>query len=522
MTTITRRALITNAGKGALALGAFGLLGACATSPSNPSAASSGGPPIHGGTLRAALTGGSVSDSCDPNRLVSNPDWCRATNMYESLVWMDANAQVYNRLAEDMWPNEDATVWTIRLRSGITFHNGKSLAADDLIFSINRIVNPASPGDASTALVGIIPDEIKKLDDLTISVPFDRPYSTLRESLATNVTVYVIPVGFDPKKPIGTGPFKLESFTPGRQTVMTRNENYWNSPFPYLDKIIITDYPDETSQVNALLSNQADVVNLLSQATLRAVTGAGRQVLISEGGGWNPFTMRVDTAPFDDVRVRQAFRLAVDRQAMLDTVFGGYGTIGNDIFGIWSPDYDRSIPQREHDPDQAKWLLKQAGRSDLTTTLVTGDIAQGSRNMAQLFAQQAGDIGVNVKLRNVTVTDFYGPSYKEWVFAQDYWYYKPYLTQVSQATLPSSHYNETHFDNPRYNDLYKQALATLDVGLRGEIAHEMQMIDYTEGGYIIPFFPPVFDGLASNVHGAVESKTGGSFNNWDFAHFWKS
>ena len=200
----------------------------------------------------------------------------------------------------------------------------------------------------------------------------------------------------------------------------------------------MTDYADETSQVNSLLSGQVDVVNLLSQATLGTVTGSGKKVVISPGGGWNPFTMRVDAAPFDDVRVRQAFRFAVDREKMLQAVFGGHGTLGNDIFAIWAPEYDRSIPQRTFDPEQAKSLLKAAGQSNLSIQLVTGDIAQGVVNMAEVFVSQAAAAGIKVQLRQVTVTDFYGPNYLKWVFAQDFWYYQPYFAQANQATLPGS------------------------------------------------------------------------------------
>ncbi|MFZ0382439.1 MAG: ABC transporter substrate-binding protein [Solirubrobacteraceae bacterium] len=529
MTPITRRRLLENAAKGGLAVGAGGLIAACGSSGSSSSTAATtgsstaaAGTPKHGGTLRAGLTGGSSSDTADPNTIVNNTDYARAALLYEGLVWLNADAQQYNRLAEEMTPNKDATVWTIRLRPGVTFHNGKDVTADDLIFSINRVINPKSPGEAANALSGINAAGMKKIDNLTISVPFAKPYSTFPESLANNITVYVLPVGFDPKNPIGTGPFKMSQFTPGQQTVLTRFENYWNAPLPYLNEIIMTDYSDETSQVNALLSGQVDVVNLLSQDTIGTVTGSGKKVVISDGGGWNPFTMRVDQAPFTDVRVRQAFRLAVDREAMLKTVFGGHGTLGNDIFGIWAPEYDHSIPQRAYDPEQAKSLLKAAGQDNLAITLVTGDIAQGVINMAQVYAQQAAPAGIKANLRQVTVTDFYGPNYLKWTFAQDYWYYSPYFPQVNQATLPGSPFNETHFDNPKYISLYNQALATLDVGMRQEIAHEMQMIDYNEGGYIIPFFPAVIDGFAPNVNGILQSKTGSSFNNWDFEHVWLS
>ncbi len=527
MNPITRRTLLQDTAVGGLALGTGGLLAACGSSSSSSSASgsqsgSSSATPKHGGTLHAGLTGGSSSDTLDPNSPVNNTDYARVANLYDSLVWLTSDAQVEYRLAEAMVPNKDATVWTVHLRKAVTFHNGKPLTADDLIYTIKRIVNPKSPGEAANAFHHLDVSGLKAVDTHTVTIPFTTPYSTFVQSLANGITAYVVPIGFNPKKPIGTGPFKYVSFTPGQQSVFARNENYWNSPLPYLDQLIMTDYSDETSQVNALLSGQVDVINLLSQETVGTVTGSGKKVVISPGGGWNPFTMRVDQAPFNDVRVRQAFRYAVDREKMLQTVFGGHGTIGNDLFSIWSSEYDHSIPQRPYDPEKAKSLLKQAGHSNLSIQLVTGDIAQGVVNMAQVYAQQAAASGINVKLRQITPTDYYGPNYLKWLFGQDYWYYQPYFAQVNQATLPNSPFNETHFNNSKYNNLYQQAQSITDESKRIEIAHEMQMIDYNEGGYIIPFFPPVIDGYAPNVNGIVTSKLGASFNQWDFEHMWLS
>ena len=201
-------------------------------------------------------------------------------------------------------------------------------------------------------------------------------------------------------------------------------------------------------------------------------------------------------------------RLLVDRQQMLDLVFGGFGTLGNDVFGIWAPEYDHSLPQRHQDIDQAKSLLKAAGAEGLHVTLVTSDIAQGTVLAAQVFAQQASEAGVSVSVDDVTVNEFYGTNYLKWPFAQDYWFYNFYLPQVSLATLPSAPFNETHWDNARYNSLYAQAIATVDPALRTEIAQEMQRIEYDQGGYIIPFFPPVIDGFGANVGGLVPSKIG--------------
>ncbi len=253
---------------------------------------------------------------------------------------------------------------------------------------------------------------------------------------------------------------------------------------------------------------------------ISTVESGGAKVVVSHAGGFTPFTVRVDQAPFDDVRVRQAFRLIANRPQMDAVVFEGHGTLGNDIFSPYDPEYDRSIPQRHQDINKAKSLLAAAGREGLTVELVTSDIAQGTIAVAQVFAQQASAANVTVNLRQVTVTEFYGSNYLKWSFAQDYWYYSSYLPQVGQATLPGSPFNETHFDNARYNTLYREAVATLDQAKQADIVHEMQQIDWTEGGYIIPYFPPVIDGHGAKVQGVVPSETGLSLNSYGFRSMW--
>lgn len=407
------------------------------------------------------------------------------------------------------------------LRSGVEFHDGRELTARDVIYTFQQIFNPKAPGAAAAGLSPIDVANIKALDRYTVLLFCKTPFATLREALSIPGYSDIIPVGFNPRHPVGTGPFRYVSFTPGQQSVFERFPNYWQSGKPYLDRVVITDYSDETSQVNALLAGQADVANLLTADVLSEIQSSGSTAaLISPGGGWNPFTMRVDLAPFSDVRVRQALRPVVNRKEMLDTVFGGYGTLGNDVFGIWAPDYDHSPPQREQDIEQAKALLRQAGHSKLTLQLVTADIAQGAVKSAEVLAEQAAAAGVTINLNHVTVTDFFGSSYLKWPFAQDYWYYNFYLPQVALATLPTAPFNETHFNDPTYNRLYAEAVATVDPLKRRELAYEMQRIDYTQGGYIIPVFPPVIDGYSKRVHGLVKSKTGLSLNSYQFGDLW--
>ena len=156
----------------------------------------------------------------------------------------------------------------------------------------------------------------------------------------------------------------------------------------------------------------------------------------------------------------------------------------------------------------------------MSIDLVTADIAQGTSLVAQVFAQQAKGAGVNVNLDQPTVSNFFGPNYLKWTFAQDFWGYYPYLPMVAFETLPSSPYNETHWDNPRYNQLFAAASSTVDATKRAEISHEMQEIDYNSGGLIIPYFPPAIDGYAKNINGIQKSKVGRPLGNFNWSSIW--
>lgn len=521
--TTSRREFLRTVGVGAAVIGAGGVLAACgASSGSSPATtqAPGAGTPKRGGTLRAALSGGGTSDTLNPLAPVDNVDFARIAQLFDPLAVVDKDGGIELRLAAEITPNADATAWTIRLRPGVTFHDGKDLTADDVIYTFQQMLNPKAPSPTAAQLTPVDLAGIRKLDRLTVKVPCTTPFATFVEVLAEPPGQGVIPVGFDVKRPVGTGPFKFESFSPGVQSTFSRNDHYWQSGLPYFDSVVISDYADETSQVNALNGGQADVIDLLSAASIATVKSGGGSLVISQGGAWTPFTMRVDQPPFNDVRVRQAMRLLVDRPQMRELVFGGYGLLGNDVFAIIDPAYDHQLPQRHQDLAQAKHLLKQAGRENLTVTLTTSPITAGAVSLAQVFAQQARSAGVTVDIQQVTVTDFYGPNYLKWIFAQDFYYYNPYFPQVSISTLANSPYNECHFDDARYTSLYGQGLATVDDSKRYAIAHEMQLIDYEQGGYLIPFFAPTIDATAANVRGAYPSKTGLSFDKFNFKQMW--
>jgi peptide/nickel transport system substrate-binding protein len=517
---LTRRQAFQASLAGVATLGLSGGLAACGGSSSSTSTTTSGGKPVYGGTLKAGLTEGSTSDTVDPLFPLTLPDYCRIRALYDALCIYGSDGRIQLQLAEFMEPNSTATSWTIRVRKGVLFHDGTELTADDVLFTLQRIANPKKPGEGQGEIVALNLAAATKLDKYTLRIPTHAPFSILPGVLA-GYYFNIVPVGFDKAHPVGTGPFKFVSFTPGVQSTFVRNPHYWVSGQPYADTLVVTNYPDETSQVNAMLSGQVNLINNLTADQIPTLAGNGHNTLISPGGGWNPFVMRVDQSPWTDVRVRQALRLVVNRPQMLDLVFGGHGRVANDIFGPWDPEYDHSLPQRVQDIDQAKSLLKSAGRSGLSVTLITGDIAQGTLKSAQVLAQQASSAGVTINLQNTNTATYFGPNFTKWNFAQDYWNGYSYLVQVAQVTGPSASIDETHFSNPRYNTLFNQAVATVDEAKQTEIAHEMQVIDYNEGGYIIPFFPPIIDGYASTIHGLVPTiTTGVSFNNYDFRSVW--
>jgi peptide/nickel transport system substrate-binding protein len=253
---LSRRDFMKTAATGSLAIGSASLLSACGVNAAAITAPvhRASGPPKRGGTLRAAITGGSSADTLDPLSSVSNADFARVNNLFEPLLGLTPDAQPVFVLADELTPNATATEWVLRLKPGITFHNGKSLTADDVIYTFRTVLNPKAPAAAAAGLASIDAKGMAKLDPLTVRIPCRTPFATLHQALAIPTYSDVIPVGFNPKAPVGTGPFKLQSFTPGVQSTFVRYGNYWQTGVPYLDQVVITDYTDQTSQVNALLS----------------------------------------------------------------------------------------------------------------------------------------------------------------------------------------------------------------------------------------------------------------------------
>jgi peptide/nickel transport system substrate-binding protein len=502
-------------------VGTGGVLAACGGSSSSGAGTSTSpaaaGKAKAGGDLKVGLTGGSGADTLDPHKGLTYLDTARAQCLYQPLLQLNTAAQTEFVLAEDISPHGSTAEWVISLRRGVTFHNGKPLTADDVIFTLRRILSEKLTG--STPLGPVDAKGLKALDQHTVLVPMTSPYGSFVDQLAYWYYLYIVPNGFNPKQPNGTGPFKYQSFTPGQRSVFVKNPTYWKSGLPYANSITIIDFSDSASLQNALTTGVIQGAGALEGPQMAVLkTTSGVQTVVSRTGAITPFTMRVDQAPFSDVNVRQAMRLLVDRPQLISSALNGDATVGSDVFSPYDPDFDSAL-HRSQDIAKAKFLLKKAGHENLAVQLVTSAVATGTVAMATVLQQQAKAAGVTINLKTVDPTTFFGPNYLHWTFSQDFYNYSPYLAQVAQSMLPTSPFNETHMSQAHYGSLYHQANVTADPAVRKQIKHEMQLIDFNEGGYIIPAFIDALDAYSTKITGYSAAKVGQPLSDFDFEHF---
>jgi peptide/nickel transport system substrate-binding protein len=510
---LTRRQVLASG----VAITAGGLLAACGGSSSSAgSSRASSGTLNSGGSLRVGGTGGGAKDTIDAHLPVSDVDSMRVWNLYEPLNIRSQNFKTQEMMvAESIEPAYGkADTWVVTIRPGIEFHNGKTVTPDDVIFSLQRILDKKNPKVGAASIGYIDATAIKKHGKNQVLIPLRYANAGFLDDIGQYFNA-IVPVGYDPAKPVGTGAFMYESFTAGQQSVFKKFPNYWQHGKPYVDTLTIIDFTDDTARVNALLGGQVDAIDNLPTGQIQQVRGnSSLKVLISQTGQWQPFTMRIDQAPFSDVRVRQAMRLIVNRPQMVEQVLSGQGRIANDMYSPFDPAFDSSLPQRAQDIDQAKSLLKAAGHAGLSVQLVTAPVFNGVVQAAEVFAQQASAAGVKVSLRRLDTGTFYGSNYLKWTFAQDFWATREYLPQVAQGSLSTSPFNETHWGDAKFAGLINQARAELDAGKRAEILHEAESMEYNQGGYIIPYFSNQIDAYSSKLGGLVQATVAPLGNYW--------
>jgi peptide/nickel transport system substrate-binding protein len=507
-----------------------GTHGASTTAGASPfGTAPAGGTPIRGGRLRVAWVGGGSSETLNATQAcLADIDIARAASLFDGLMsYPDANGNIHPALAEEMTSNKDATVWDIRLRSGVTWHDGSPLIAEDLMYWLNYIANPKS-GACLNFLPNLFIDlkGMKKMDNLTVRVPLTRPFAQFPAMFCQEGQALIKRGTTSFAHPIGTGPFEFVSWTPGQNSVFKRNPNYWQTGKPYLDELEFISIPDTTARQNALLTGEVDAAAGLPYPQAKAYLAQGMSapinVLITPGNNEVYFTLGTASKPFSDVRVRQAFKYLIDREAMLKTVNLGFGEILNDLWGKGEQYYDSSIPQRPHDPEKAKALLKQAGYdNNLTVTLTTAPFVPGMVEAATVYAQQAGAVGATVNVRKVPASTYFSQGWPNYQFGQTSFQAAPLAYFYATTQLPGAPYLDTQWKDPKAISLVEAALADTNPATAQDNWNAWQLYDWENGGQVHWATGPYTDGLSKKVRGAVPIVSSFfSFGGAQFLNYW--
>ncbi|MDQ2583599.1 ABC transporter substrate-binding protein [Saccharothrix yanglingensis] len=415
-----RRALLRGFAGVSLAATLPGALAACGGSGAGPLAQSTAPSvePKRGGRMRAAFIGGS-NETANILKSTNTPiDYVRTRVVYDVLCDIDADGKPTLVLAEEIAPNADGSQWTIRLREGITFHDGRTMTSEDVLHTLRTYVDQQS--NTAPLLMDIDLANAKRQDDRTLVLPMLRPHGFLDLALTQGVFVFSKDTtDFD--KAIGSGPFTVDRLEPGKGGLLKRNPNYWRPEGgPYLDELELLSIADPEARLNALKAGQLDYAASIPLTSARVERdNTDVKLFVPPKWEWANFgaSMKRTKEPFTDPRITQALRYAVDRQKMVDNVTLGFGELGNDLFGKHLPYYAEDLPQREYDPERAKKLLKDAGMSDLKLKIRTSDYEYGLTEGAVAFAEHAKAAGITIELDKVPAADFLA-DYKVFIGAQ--------------------------------------------------------------------------------------------------------
>ncbi|CAM5560998.1 ABC transporter substrate-binding protein OS=Streptomyces aurantiogriseus OX=66870 GN=gsiB PE=3 SV=1 [Streptomyces aurantiogriseus] len=404
------------------------------------------------------------------------------------------------RLAASWEPSADLRTWKFKLAKGATFHDGSPVTAEDVVFSLKRL--RATPSGASR-LPGIQAAGIKAEGTDTVVLVSD--YANAELPLLTRLTTFVVPAGTtdkDIEKAPGTGPFKLEWFRSGNARLV-RNEDWYGGEV-HLDAIEVKIFESPQAMANALLAGQIDVASNVGAVAARTAKGRSDiQTVRRSNDMAMPIVMRTADGPFADPKVREALRLAVDREAMVAQVLSGYGSVANDILGTGDPAYDKSIPQRARDLAQAKKLLAEAGfDTSKTYELLTTEDISGLAESATLFANQVREAGVKIKVVKQESAVFWEKTWLKGSLYTTYWGTNDSVVFFASKTMVSdSGQNEAGFKDPAFDAAYEKAIGTADAARRTQLLKELQQIEYDRSGYLLWGMADGIDLAGSAVRG---------------------
>jgi peptide/nickel transport system substrate-binding protein len=460
-----------------------------------------------GGHFRAGLGHGNTTDTFDPATWAHglNFGWGRSLSG-ATLTRVDQKNNVVGYLAESFEPSDGAKKWVFKIRKGVTFHNGKSLTADDVVGTINYHNGPDSKSAGKAYLGGV--ESVKADGPETVvftlkGADADFPY---------NFAQYQFPIlsvtdGKPDLSGLGAGPYVLDGFEPGVRAHFKKNPNAF-APGNF-DEVTQLTIIDPAARTNAYLAGEVDYIDRADLKTIDLLKSAP-DTEIYNVSGFQHYTapMHTNVAPFDKVEVRQALKWAVNRQELVDKVLFGYGKVGNDtpiaptLKFATNPD-----PVYSYDPDKAKALLKSVGMEGLKVDLSAADAAfGGSVDAALLMAEHAKAAGIEINVIREPNDGYWDNVWLKKPWSHCYWGGRPTAdTMMTVSLAADAAWNDTKWKNPRFNELLPLARGETDDAKRAALYAEMQQLIHDDGGQMVLMF--------ANFVGAMSTKLGhGEFN----------
>jgi peptide/nickel transport system substrate-binding protein len=465
----------------------------------------------YGGVLRKAFF---APTNLDPAFLASITDDEIARMWGDFLVYIDEELRpdAKRSLAEKWSVSADGLAWSFSLRKGVKFHNGQELSSKDVKFTFDRLRDPAV-GAATVALFASI-NSIETPDNYTVLFKLNRP----DPDLVTNLGDYHTTIQWNgttdfATQHMGTGAFIIDTYLPEDRMVLKRNPSYWRkdsegNQLPYLDGIEYIFLAEASAQVEALRGGQVDYLIYLPAEYVKTLEQDPNLVVYQKPSNTHYVAhMRSDRKPFSDVRVRQAFRAAIDRKAILDNAFEGLGVTGRDTpIGPAYADYYLDVPELPRDVAKAKRLLADAGYASGLKVTLTAQQASPVPAMATILKAQLAEAGVTVDIQLVPSDVYYGADnlWLEADFAITDWGARatpqPYL---DLAYTTGAKWNESHWSDAELDQLSKQAAVESDRTKRAEIYKKIQRIFIDRGPILVPFFSNSLWGANKKVKGIV-------------------
>jgi peptide/nickel transport system substrate-binding protein len=506
-----------------------GLLEACGSSTSSTAPSSS-----HAATGKAGATIkvgiGVPAAAINPITIADQGGLEMLGQVGEWLVFCDQGNNYHPWLATSWSANADATVWTFKIRQGVKFNDGTPMTVDDVVYSFKTQCDPKSSANALSVFGGTLtPAGVVKVDDTTVAFHLEQADGSFVDAVSpNNYNMIIVPNGYDyadyQKSFIGTGRFKMTSYTTNVGATFVRNPHYWGTP-ALPERTEWTFYAADPAVTAALQAGDLDCIDQFTLATGPQLLNGGFNVIALKASSHRELSMRNDIHPFTNKYVRQAIAYTLDRPATVAALFKGYASVGND--NPFAPVFratDTTVPQRAKNLKLAKELLAKGGvpRGFSTSLLTEND--EEIPHLAEIVKQAAAQIGVNINLTIETSTKYYGQA----VFGKSDWldgdmslvdygaravpnlFLEAPLQSINAKTGQGS-WNAARFSNSTYDSLSKQFVAAVDLSTQRRLAGQIQRLLLDETPIIYPYFYDYLTATQKNVTGVYPTAIGELF-----------